>query len=123
MSDRPLVLVADDDPDILVLVRVQLERAGFDVVVAADGEEALQVARDRSPRLAIVDGSMPAIDGFDVVRTLRADPATAGIRLVLLTARAQEHDVVRGFEAGADAYVKKPFGGAELVARVSELLA
>ena len=123
MTERPLVLVADDDADILTLVRLRLERGGFEVVEARDGEEALRLAQERLPQLVVLDISMPGLDGLEVVRRLRADEATAGIRLVLLTARAQEADVARGFDAGADAYVRKPFSPAELLDRVRELVA
>ncbi len=123
MSERPLVLVADDEEDILTLVRLRLERAGLAVAVARDGESALALAQARRPRVAVLDLSMPGLDGLELVRRLRADTQTRGIRIVLLTAKAQEADVKSGFAAGADAYLKKPFSPAELAARVQELLA
>ena len=103
MSDEPrTVLVADDDEDILQLVSFRLERAGYTVVTAADGPEALAAARQHQPDLAVLDVMMPGLNGYEVTRQLRADPATAAIPVILLTARVQEADVSRGFEAGAD---------------------
>ncbi|TML82970.1 MAG: response regulator [Actinobacteria bacterium] len=122
MNEAPLVLVADDDEDIVALVRLRLERAGLAVVVARDGESELAAARERRPRVAVLDVSMPGLDGLEVVRRLRADEATRGTGLILLTANAQEADVQRGFDAGADVYLKKPFSPAELAARVEGLL-
>src|SRR5438105_105452 len=119
---RPLVLVADDDADILGLVAFRLERSGFVVVTAEDGEEALRVARERRPDLCVLDVMMPKLNGYEVTRRLRADEATTRIPVMLLTARVQEADVARGFEAGADDYVKKPFSPQELRARVQAIL-
>ncbi len=117
---KPLVLVADDDEDILMLVRIRLEREGLDVIAAHDGEEALVLARERRPKVAVLDISMPKLDGLEVLAALRDDGAET--RVVLLTAMAQEADVERGYAAGADAYVKKPFSPSELVERVQSLL-
>lgn len=121
-NQRPLVLVADDDPDILALVAFRLEKAGYDVVQAADGEEALRIAREQSPDLAILDVMMPRLTGDEVTRRIRADDATREMPVILLTARVQEADVARGFEAGADDYIKKPFSPQELRARVQAIL-
>jgi DNA-binding response OmpR family regulator len=118
----PLVLVADDDPDILDLVRYRLERSGYDVATAADGAEAVRLAGELSPALAVLDVMMPSLDGFEVTRRLREDPATARIPVILLTARAQEADVQEGFDAGADDYLRKPFSPRELSARVQAVL-
>jgi DNA-binding response OmpR family regulator len=122
VSERPVVLVADDDEDILTLVCYRMEKAGYDVVQARDGEEALRLAAERQPALAILDVMMPKADGYEVTRRLRADDATARMPVILLTARAQEHDVQRGFEAGADDYIRKPFSPQELRARVQAIL-
>lgn len=124
MTDRarPLVLVADDDTDILELVAFRLERAGYDVVKASDGEEALRLAGDLRPDLAILDVMMPKLTGYDVTRRIREDEATSRMPVILLTARVQEADVTRGFEAGADDYLKKPFSPQELRARVQAIL-
>ena len=119
---RPLVLVADDDELIRELVQFRLERSGYDVVVAADGEEALRLAAERTPDLAVLDVMMPRVNGYDVVRRLRADAATRGVKVILLTARAREADVAQGFGAGADDYLTKPFSPQELRARVGAVL-
>ena len=117
-----VVLVADDDEDILALVAFRLERAGYDVVTAHDGEEALTLAREQQPDLAVLDVMMPKLTGYEVTEHLRKNETTNRIPVILLTARAQEADVARGFEAGADDYVKKPFSPQELRARVQAIL-
>jgi DNA-binding response OmpR family regulator len=117
-----LVLVADDDDDILLLVTTRLRRDGFDVVAARDGEEALALAKERHPAVAVLDIGMPGLDGLEVLQRIRADDDLAGTRVLLLTAKAQESDVRRGYDAGADAYVRKPFSPSELSARVRALL-
>jgi DNA-binding response OmpR family regulator len=123
MSDARTVLVADDDEDILQLVSFRLERAGYTVVTAADGQQALAAAREHQPDLAVLDVMMPGLNGYEVTRRLREDPATAAIPVILLTARVQEADVSRGFEAGADDYLRKPFSPQELRSRVQAILA
>ena len=124
MTDReaPLVLVADDEEDIRSLVAFRLKRAGYEVITAADGEEALLLATTRLPDLAVLDMMMPKATGLEVTRSMREHEATKDIPVILLTARAQEGDVIRGFEAGADDYVKKPFSPHDLQARVQALL-
>jgi DNA-binding response OmpR family regulator len=123
LSHRPLILVADDDDDILALVEVRLELAGYEVLTARSGDEALRMALDHSPDLAILDVMMPGLDGYEVTRELRRREATSEMRVILLTARAQESDVAEGMGAGADDYVKKPFDAKDLRARVRRLLA
>jgi len=117
-----LVLVADDDEDILLLVTTRLRRDGFDIISARSGDEALALVRERRPALAVLDIGMPGLDGVQVLERIRADDDLRAMLVVLLTAKAQESDVRRGFDAGADAYVKKPFSPADLSARVRELL-
>jgi DNA-binding response OmpR family regulator len=116
-----VVLVADDDDDILLLVTTRLRRDGFDVIAARDGEEALALAQERRPDVAVLDIGMPKLDGLEVLQRIRADETLKAMRVLLLTAKAQESDVRRGHDAGADAYVRKPFSPAELSARVREL--
>jgi DNA-binding response OmpR family regulator len=122
VSPRPLVLVADDDQDILNLVALRLEREGYDVLRAADGERAVEEALERSPDLALIDVSMPRLDGYQVTARLRENPGTRRMPIILLTARAQEGDIARGIEAGADDYVTKPFSTEQLRARVQAAL-
>jgi DNA-binding response OmpR family regulator len=125
MTDRetPLVLVADDEEDIRSLVAFRLERAGYEVITAADGEQALRLATTQLPDLIVLDIMMPKATGLEVTRSIREQAATKDIPVILLTARAQEADVTHGFDAGADDYVKKPFSPNDLHARVQALLA
>ncbi|MGN6372463.1 MAG: response regulator transcription factor [Solirubrobacteraceae bacterium] len=116
------VLVVDDDKDILELVAFRLERAGYEVLTAENGEQALALARERLPALVVLDVMMPSITGYDVVEALRADDRTRDIPVIMLTARVQDADVSRGFDAGADDYIRKPFSPQELRARVEAVL-
>lgn len=116
------VLVADDEEDVRDLVVYRLSRSGYDVVEALDGEEAFRLATEQTPDLIVLDVMMPRIDGYELTRRLRAEPATSRVPVILLTARTQENDVSQGFEAGADDYLKKPFNPDELVARVRAVL-
>ena len=120
--ERPVVLVADDDPDILALVRFRLERDGYEVLSAPDGETALDLAMARTPDLAVLDVMMPRLDGYELTRRLREHGPTTTIPIILLTARVQEPDLERGFEAGADDYVTKPFSPQALGERVQAAL-
>lgn len=118
----PLVLVAEDDDDILLLVTTRLSRDGFEVISARNGIDALALARDRRPVVAVLDIGMPGLDGLEVLEQIRADAELRTMRVLLLTAKAQESDTRRGYAAGADAYVRKPFSPADLSARVRALL-
>jgi two-component system phosphate regulon response regulator PhoB len=118
----PTLLVADDDEDILTLVQLRLSRSGYEVVVARDGEEALRLAQERHPDLAVLDWMMPKASGLEVLRAIRAGSETADIPVVLLTARASEADVQEGLDAGADDYIAKPFSPQELASRVHMIL-
>jgi DNA-binding response OmpR family regulator len=121
-NGQPLILIADDDPDILALVSFRLERAGYQVVQARNGEEAVKVALARRPDLAVIDVMMPRIDGYEATRQLRQQEETSRMPIILLTARVQEEDIARGFDAGADDYVRKPFSPQELGSRVQAAL-
>jgi DNA-binding response OmpR family regulator len=121
-NGQPLILIADDDPDILALVSFRLERAGYEVVQARNGEEAVQLALARRPDLAVIDVMMPRIDGYEATRQLRRQEETSRMPIILLTARVQEEDIARGFNAGADDYVRKPFSPQELGSRVQAAL-
>jgi two-component system response regulator MtrA len=122
VTDARLVLVADDEEDILALLTTILERAGHEVVAVRDGAAALAAIRNRRPDLAVLDISMPEVDGLEVLRSVRADVETSRLPVLLLTAQAQEADVKLGFELGASAYVKKPFSPRDLAERVDDLL-
>jgi DNA-binding response OmpR family regulator len=120
--ETPIVLVADDEEDIRMLVTFRLKRAGYDVLEASDGEQALRLATERFPDVAVLDVMMPKLSGFDVLGQLRSNEATSELPVILLTARAQPADVERGLAAGANDYVTKPFSPEELRGRVASLL-
>ena len=122
MNESALVLVADDDADILNLVRFRLEQDGYETVTAVDGEQALELARERDPDLCVLDVMMPKLTGFEVLQALRSDPNTDGIPVIILTATVQDKDIARGFEIGADDYLRKPFSPQDLQARVGAAL-
>jgi two-component system phosphate regulon response regulator PhoB len=119
---RSKILVVDDEPEAVELVEFNLEQAGFSVVTAADGTEALGKARANSPSLIVLDLMLPEITGLEVCKILRRDPVTATIPIIMLTAKAAEIDRVLGLELGADDYITKPFSPRELVLRVKKLL-
>ncbi|MBN2506357.1 MAG: response regulator transcription factor [Verrucomicrobia bacterium] len=116
------ILIVDDEPDAVELIAFNLRSAGYDVVTASDGEEALKKARGLFPGLIILDLMLPEVDGLEVCKILRRDPKTSGIPIVMVTAKAAEIDRVLGLELGADDYVTKPFSPRELVLRVKRLL-
>src|SRR6476469_1060408 len=118
----PLVLLADDDEDILTLVALRFRRSGLEVVLARDGEEALEIIQTRSPDAAVLDVAMPKLTGLEVVRRVRDSEATKPLPIVLLTARAAEKDVELGLEAGADEYITKPFSPQDLYTCVQSVL-
>jgi DNA-binding response OmpR family regulator len=107
--DCPLVLIADDEPDILELVRMVLEEEGYEVATADNGATALRLANERRPDLCVLDVMMPQIDGYDVARVMKRDEELRTIPVILLTARTEPENVARGREAGADEYIAKPF--------------
>jgi two-component system alkaline phosphatase synthesis response regulator PhoP len=113
------VLVVDDDPGIVKVVRAYLEQAGFDVLVAYDGKKALHIARHDKPDLVVLDLMLPEMDGWDVCRALRKE---SDVPIIMLTARVEETDKLVGLELGADDYVTKPFSPRELAARVRSVL-
>ena len=118
----PLVVVADDSDDIIMLVQTALTRSGYEVITAGDGETALGLIRERRPALAVLDVSMPKLDGLGVLVQVREDPSLAGLPVILLSALAQESDVERGYKLGAARYVRKPFSPRQLVATVEQVL-
>ncbi len=116
------ILVADNEADVLALVQSGLARDGYRILTASDGQAALELARQELPDLCVLDVMMPKLTGFEVTQALRAENATRAIRVILLTARSHETDVVRGFDSGVDDYVMKPFSPQELRMRVRALL-
>lgn len=118
----PKILVVDDEPDAIELVKFNLKGAGYDVLTAADGDEALKKARAVLPDLIILDVMLPEVDGLEVCKILRRDQRISATPILMLTAKAAEIDRVLGLELGADDYVTKPFSPRELVLRVKRLL-
>jgi two-component system, OmpR family, alkaline phosphatase synthesis response regulator PhoP len=116
------VFIVEDSADIAELIRHYLKRAGYETTVFASGREALTGARKSAPDLVVLDIMLPGMDGLEVCQALRSDPSTARLPILVLTARGEEADRVRGLELGADDYVTKPFSPKELVARVGALL-
>jgi DNA-binding response OmpR family regulator len=116
------VLIVEDSPDIAELIKHYLERAGYDTTVHASGRDALIAARQSPPDLAVLDIMLPGMDGLQVCQALRSEPSTAAVPILMLTAKGEEADRVKGLELGADDYVTKPFSPRELVARVRAVL-
>ncbi|MBI1802295.1 MAG: response regulator transcription factor [Chloroflexi bacterium] len=116
------ILIVEDDPDIAHLVVRYLEKAGFSTEHVASGRDALQAVTARAPDLLVLDLMLPHVDGLEICRRLRATEATAGIPIIMLTARAEEADKLTGLESGADDYIVKPFSPREWVARVRVVL-
>jgi two-component system, OmpR family, alkaline phosphatase synthesis response regulator PhoP len=115
------ILAVDDEKHIVRLVQVNLERQGYEVITANDGKEALQKVEDEHPDLVVLDVMMPYMDGFEVLQTLRRNPQTANIPVIMLTAKAQDQDVFRGWQSGVDCYLTKPFNPMELIAFVTRI--
>jgi DNA-binding response OmpR family regulator len=124
IDDRPVarVLIVDDDPDIRALVTYRLSASGYEVISAGDGEAGLAAAREHAPDLVLADWMMPRLTGVEMCTRMRADPAIAGIPVVLLTARTDDVAMRTGWDAGIDEYLTKPFSPRELAARVEEIL-
>jgi len=116
------ILVADDEEDVLNLVSMNLKNAGFTVIQAVDGKEALSKARSQLPSLMVLDLMLPEMSGLEVCKVLKGDPVTSKIPLIMLTAKAEEVDRIVGLELGADDYMTKPFSPRELVLRVKSVL-
>ena len=119
----PSILIVEDDPDINELVSLRLQMNGHEVHAEFDGEAGLAAVKELKPDLVVLDWMMPRLTGVEVCRALREDPEVSATPVILLTAKAQEADVQRGFAAGADDYVAKPFSPPELASRVDALLA
>ena len=121
MSHR--ILIVDDEPNIVISLEYLMKKEGFQVVVATDGEAALQLASEFLPDLILLDVMMPKKSGFEVCQALRADPAMAAIKIIMVTAKGRETEVAKGLALGANAYITKPFSTKELVLQIKSLLA
>ncbi len=119
---KPKILLVEDDANLIELLRYNLESAGLDVIQTDDGEDALLLAEEEKPDLVILDWMIANLSGIEVCRRLRRAPATANLPIVMLTARADEADRIRGLETGADDYLTKPFSPRELIARINAVL-
>lgn len=115
------ILAVDDEKHIVRLVQVNLERQGYEVVTANDGREALEKVEAESPDLVVLDVMMPYMDGFEVLQNLRRNASTRDIPVIMLTAKAQDADVFRGWQSGVDCYLTKPFNPMELIAFVKRI--
>lgn len=116
------ILVAEDEPHIFRMIEFKLKALGHDVIGATDGGEAMEAATTQKPELILLDVMMPVMDGFQVLKKLKADDDTKEIPVIMLTAKSQERDVVTGLESGAEDYVVKPFSFPELLARINGAL-
>ena len=116
------LLVADDEPNIVISLEYLMKREGYDVLVATDGNQALEAIQREQPALVLLDVMMPGKTGFEVCQAVRADPALDGVRILMLTAKGRETDVSKSLALGANAYMTKPFSTRELVQKVAELL-
>jgi len=119
---KPKILVVDDEPEAVELLEFNLKQAGYVVSTAGDGAEALKRARTQAPDLIVLDVMLPEMDGFEICKSLRLNPATAKVPIVMLTAKAAEIDRVLGLELGADDYLTKPFSPRELLLRIKKIL-
>ncbi len=119
---RPYILVVEDEAPLITLLRYNLEEAGFDVEEATDGEEALISVRERRPDLVVLDWMLPVVSGIEVCRQFRRRRETRDLPVIMLTARSEEADRIRGLDSGADDYISKPFSPKELIARIRAVL-
>jgi DNA-binding response OmpR family regulator len=117
------ILIVDDEPNIVISLEYLMKKEGFQIAVATDGEAALKQASSFLPDLILLDVMMPKKSGFEVCQALRADPAQAAVKIIMLTAKGRETEVAKGLALGADAYVTKPFSTKELVVQIKSLLA
>jgi DNA-binding response OmpR family regulator len=116
------VLIADDEPNIVASLEFLMEQAGYEVKVAANGQEALELAASFRPDLVLLDVMMPGKNGYEVCQSLKSDPATRAVKVVMLSAKGRDVEVAKGLELGADAYVTKPFSTRDLVAQIRGML-
>jgi DNA-binding response OmpR family regulator len=116
------ILVAEDEPSIVLSLEFLLTEAGYEVFTAVNGADALQLAEQHKPDLLVLDIMLPVVNGFEVCRTVRSNPALSDMPILMLTARGREQEIARGLALGANAYVTKPFGTRELMSKIRELL-
>jgi DNA-binding response OmpR family regulator len=116
------ILIADDEQNIVISLEFLMKREGFEVLIASDGEEAIRRVRAEQPDLVLLDVMMPKKSGFEVCQEIKADPALAAVRILMLTAKGRDTEVAKGLALGADAYMTKPFSTKELVEKVRGLL-
>jgi len=119
---NPKILLVEDDANLVELIKYNLEADGFDVTVAMDGEEALLCTKEAMPDLMLLDWMLPHISGIEICRQMRQNPETVNLPIIMITARAEEDDQVRGLDTGADDYITKPFSPRELIARIHAVL-
>lgn len=119
---KPLILIVEDEAALVTMLRYNLEKEGYNVCEAGDGEEALTVVSERKPDLVVLDWMLPSLSGIEVCRQLRRKPATRELPIIMLTARGEEGDKIRGLNTGADDYMTKPFSLPELMARIRAML-
>jgi len=119
---NPTILVADDEPNIVISLEYLLKREGYTVVIARDGEEALQMIRRERPQLVLLDVMMPKKTGFEVCQEVRADDTLEATQILMLTAKGRDTDVAKGTALGANAYMTKPFATRDLVQKVAQML-
>ncbi|TVT44778.1 MAG: response regulator [Denitromonas halophila] len=122
MTQSKKILIADDEPNIVISLEFLMKREGFDVSIAGDGEEAIAKIRSDSPDLVLLDVMMPKKSGFDVCQEVKADPALSATRILMLTAKGRDTEMAKGLALGADAYMTKPFSTKDLVDQVHQLL-
>lgn len=122
MSDKQTILVVDDEQDLLDLIEYNLQKEGFDVLKAEDGEEGIEMAREHSPNLVLLDIMMPKMDGLEVVERMRADEQLKHIPIIFLTARGDEKTEVEGLDKGGDDYITKPISTTKLISRIKAVL-
>ena len=116
------ILIAEDEPSIVLSLEFLLREAGFEVLTATNGAEALRLAEEHTPELLVLDIMLPVVNGFEVCRSVRANPRLTATRILMLTARGREHEVARGLSLGANAYITKPFATRELMRVVQDLV-
>lgn len=119
---KPVILIVEDDPALVELVKYNLEKEGYATAVATDGESALTLVEEEDPVMIVLDWMLPKLSGIEVCRRLRQRPSTTTLPIIMLTARGEEDDRIKGLESGADDYIVKPFSPSELTARVRAVL-